>query len=439
MGTRTLESALRSRLIIVIAPMFVGIGVAAFGITSWVLQSTDRQMARGRAESAIRTFAAERAEGDTEQVALDELLASANAEGVFMVVRRPGSSPVHGRVSPPSPHIERLSPGECRSAEDERGDSWQGCAVVRDSLEAAVAISTTSHTSALRLLAAGMFAVVVLALLGAMVAVRLAVQKPLRSLHRLVDWTEKVIEDGEPDAPPTVDTLEVEQLADSFETLVHRLLDALGRERANSAHIAHELRTPLTAIRAELDALLPSQDEGVRRMRADVERLSRVIDTILVLSAPPRADAGDVVVNLADVVRSVAPAETKVNAPDEALVHGDEHLVRLALRNLFENAVRHSGHPATEVRVSQLDSTVRISVRDEGPGLSEPARVKMFDRYWRAARSGEGSGLGLALVRAVAERHGGVASAHDNPDGRGLEVAMTFGHVLAWHPEDRPG
>jgi two-component system OmpR family sensor kinase/two-component system sensor histidine kinase QseC len=413
--------------------MLFAVGAASLGITFWVLRSTDRQAAQSRAQTAIRTFALERAEGDTQRTAIDEVLAAADSEGVRIALRLRDASEAHGTLGPLPSRIARLTIGDCRTDEDERGDSWQGCAVASDSLDVIVAIPTQAHTRALRILALGMLSVVLLALVGAVGAVRLALRKPLDALHRLVGWTERIVESEDPAAPPPTDTEELARLAGSFDTLLHRLFGALARERANSAHIAHEFRTPLTAMRAELEAMASTSGDAVSRLRADLKRLSHVVDTILALSAPPQIDVGDIVVNLADLVRGLAPPETEIDAPDEALVRGDEHLVGLALRNLFENAERHGGRPATRIEISQVDGKIRVAVLDDGPGLPMAARAKMFDQYWRGARGGEGSGLGLALVRVVAERHGGFADASANPSGQGLEVAMTFGHVLGWN------
>src|SRR6202034_897480 len=106
------------------------------------------------------------------------------------------------------------------------------------------------------------------------------------------------------------------------------------------------------------------------------------------------------IVNLADLAREIAPVGVVVDAPDEALVEADERLVRLAVRNLLDNAARYGGG-ARVLRVSRDDTGVRLAVVDQGPGLGAAARRRMFDRYWRQSADGEGRGLGLALVRAV--------------------------------------
>jgi signal transduction histidine kinase len=238
--------------------------------------------------------------------------------------------------------------------------------------------------------------------------------------------------DGEP--PPAPRTVEIAHLSTAFDVLVKDLLEGLARERANSAHIAHELRTPLTAIVAELDALAsadPSSRDAAIRIRGDVARLTDVIDAILVLSDRAPGVPGDVV-NVADMAREVAPGGVAVEAPDEALVEADERLVRLAVRNLLDNAGKYGGG-ARLLRVSREAGGVRIAVVDDGAGLDAEARGRMFDRYWRKSADGDGRGLGLALVRAVAERHGGWAQAIPGPGGRGLDVSLTLGHFVGWH------
>ena len=256
-----------------------------------------------------------------------------------------------------------------------------------------------------------------------------------RSCPALVGWTGQIVGTEAGTAPPQAATREVAQLASAFDALVRRLLDVLARERASSAHIAHELRTPLTAILAELEALKEGDAasyEVARRIRADVARAADAIDAILVLSSSARVARSETVVNVADLARGLAPRGARVQAPDEALVEADEPLVALALRNLVENAQRH-GRGVRAIGVSREGDSLRVAVEDAGPGVDEASRVRMFDRYWRASAHGEGRGLGLALVKAVAERHGGTALAEPGPAGEGLRVSMTLGKVVGWH------
>jgi signal transduction histidine kinase len=297
-------------------------------------------------------------------------------------------------------------------------------------MKVTAAIRTDAHQRALRSLVEWMFGVVALALIGSVIATRIALRSPLRSLAELVKWAERVPA-GVLSSPPRDATVEIDKLARSFEALVAQLTEALARERANSAHIAHELRTPLTAIVAELAAMNPGA--AVSRLREDASRLGRVIDAILLLSEPRSTKRADTVVNVADLARKLASDAAAVDAPDEALVEADPHLLELAIFNLLENATKYAAGTALCIRVARESEMIRVSVIDGGPGLAVEFRDRVFDRYWREANDGHGRGLGLALVRAVAERHGGVASARAAEGPRGADVGFSIGPLLAWH------
>jgi signal transduction histidine kinase len=279
-----------------------------------------------------------------------------------------------------------------------------------------------------------MLGIVLLALLALWFAVKGAVRAPVAELAALVGWTTRIVGAETAIPPPSSTTREIAQLGRAFDELVHRLLEVLARERTSSAHIAHELRTPLTAILAELDTLphaSQASSDVVSRIRTDVIKLADAIEAILFLSsnAAPRSET---VVNVADLARELAPGGASLAAPDEALVEADEPLVSLALRNLIDNAQRH-GHGVRAIALSRSGEGLEVAVVDEGPGLDQDARARMFDRYWRGSADGEGRGLGLALVKAVAERHGGAARADVGPCGKGLCVSMTLGRLVGWH------
>jgi signal transduction histidine kinase len=434
MGTPTLEAQLRNRVLKVAVPALLAVAIASVAITSWVLDAADRGAAQARAEDVLRVLRSEFREGDTIEVAAAEALQSVDTAGVRVVVRGP-NMPWRSGAQPMLTGALALGSGACARMQDGESVHWVACLVTDEPFASLVAIRVEEHRAAVRTLGRATFGVVIVALLGLVWAVRRAVRSSLQSVAKLAAWSEE-IGDADAAAPPPAETEEIERLVRSFDRLVRRLLEALARERSITAHIAHELRTPLTSMLAELERLAEGpHDPALDRMRGDATRLARVVESILVLSSQSATARSKSVVNVADLAREATTGETVVEAPDEALVEGDERLVALALGNLLDNARTYSGHDARRIRVSREGESVRLAVIDDGPGVDEAARAKMFDRYWRAQEQGSGTGLGLALVRAVAERHGGTAEARPNTGGPGLEVSMTMGPVVGWHEQ----
>jgi signal transduction histidine kinase len=267
-------------------------------------------------------------------------------------------------------------------------------------------------------------------LLAFAIAAKRAVRGPLAQLERLVAWAQSV-STAERARAPDADIVEIAALTRSLDDLVEKLFEVLARERASSAYIAHELRTPLTSMRSDLERLLPQSE--ARHALDDLERLSAAIDAILVLSSPSPTAASDAITNLADLARSLAPRDAKVSAPDEALVAADPALLELALKNVLVNCEVHGGAPATALTVSRDGEAVVIAVTDRGRGASPQDCERMFDRHWRSSEPTRGSGLGLALVRVIAESLGGRAWAQPNADGPGLTVSFSIDPIAGWH------
>ncbi len=431
MGALPLENRLRARLAAVLVPLVAAVAVAAVALTSHALTAADDARALSIARSVAQTVRVELGEGDTLDQAVHESTASFDAREVKVFVGMAAPAPV-------PPDLPAALAGTCASVA--RADlHGRVCRGGDASMDVVVLVRTDAHVEVVRTLAEWMLALVVAAVLGALLAARFALRAPLESLVQLARWADQA-SPAALTSPPAGGTLEIDRLSSAFERLLTQLLDVLARERASSAHVAHELRTPLTAMTAELAAMPSTPGDAVSRLRADAARLTRVIDAILLLARPAGDRRSETVVNVADVVRKLAPKGAIVRAPDEALVEAEPHLVELAIENLLENAAKYAPAGARAVTVTREAELVRVGVVDGGAAPEARVREQMFERYWRETDAGAGSGLGLALVRAVAQRHGGDASARDargdgDGDGElaGLEVGFTMGPILGWH------
>jgi two-component system, OmpR family, sensor kinase len=237
---------------------------------------------------------------------------------------------------------------------------------------------------------------------------------------------------------PTGD--ELERLGRTLNDMLTRLQDAVERERDFVADAGHELRTPLSLVRTELELALrhaASPDElrdAIQRASQEVERLAQLAEDLLLIARSDRDGLPLRIEDLrvADLFASVrarvdwrADAERKIvvaDTTDGARVRGDRLRLEQALTNIVDNALRYGGR---EVRLetSSADGELRLHVRDDGSGFSGGFLDRAFDRFTRAdgARGRGGAGLGLAIVRTIAEAHGGSAHAA-NVDGAGADV-----------------
>ena len=450
-----LEARLTFRLAPVIALALAVVAVVAIVTTSRGMAAAETSRARALTTAALRSF--------TEELGEQEAPAGSVALAAREVYDELDGDEVHVELEPSPADVARLGPlrtadiaaedrpfgifadlslGTCAKVAHQ-GSDFRACAAMTAGRRAVVALRIDDDELVVRRLAVGMLVTFVLAALSTIYAARRALHEPLDDVARLAAWSERLAagatEAGEPPPSPGR-TRETAQLSASIGSLVSALVETLSRERASSAHIAHEMRTPLTALRAEVDelaALGPETAAVTERLLADVDRLTQVIDAVLVLSSPRRSGRGDTL-NVADLARSLArthaPADIEVDAPEEALVDGDGALIRLALVNLLDNAARHAAPGARRVRVERVEGAVRVSVIDAGPGLDPDVRARAFERYWRAAAGGgHGRGLGLALVRAVAEQHDGEADVRSVEGGPGLDIGFTLRPLLAWH------
>jgi len=212
---------------------------------------------------------------------------------------------------------------------------------------------------------------------------------------------------------------------------------ALTRQREFTANASHELRSPLTVIRASVTDLRRHPDEpvvavgtAVEDIDAEAAHLAALVDDLLLLA---RTDAGTLelqvaLVDLADVaVEAVGPLATVAASRGVALqaeplpapVDGDALRLRQLVTILVDNALAHApAGGSVLVRIRPEGGAAVLTVDDDGPGIRDADRERVFERFWRAddAPSG-GTGLGLAIARWIVERHGGRITAGNRPEG----------------------
>ncbi len=205
---------------------------------------------------------------------------------------------------------------------------------------------------------------------------------------------------------------EVGALASTLNAMLASLDRSRESERRFLADASHELRTPLTALRGNVAHLARygSTPELVSDLESDAERLARLADDLLTLSREEADASPGEDVRLDELARVVAAPDVDISVAP-VLVRGDRAALERALANLVENARRYG--PAggrIAVTVAEHDGRALLSVEDEGVGVSAVDGERAFERFWRARPDGAGSGLGLSIVRATAERHGGSAT-----------------------------
>jgi len=220
---------------------------------------------------------------------------------------------------------------------------------------------------------------------------------------------------------------EVARLAQSFNRAADQIEQLVGAHKTLLANASHELRTPLARIRLALelsmDKLDPRRKAGLEQ---DIAELDYLLDEILLAS---RLGAVRDAAEMEELDLLALAAEECARYDDAVLngvsvpLRGDARLLRRLLRNLLENAHRH-GQPPAYVRVERDAAMATLTVWDSGPGIPAEEFERVFEPFYRrrGTRDNLGTGLGLALVRQIAQRHNGAAHCAALPDGRSCFV-----------------
>jgi signal transduction histidine kinase len=225
---------------------------------------------------------------------------------------------------------------------------------------------------------------------------------------------------------------EVAPLVEAFNAMLDRLETGWRAQRNFSANAAHELRTPLAILRTQVESLLEADERCAAS--EEFERLGRLIAQLLALAEAEGGALGqmsrfdlvalsrDVASDMASFVLSSGRTLGFDSALESFMIEGQADLAETALRNLLENAIRHTP-VGVEILVT-INAEGLVCVSDDGPGVPAEVEARLFERFSRGDPQGSGAGLGLSIVRQIMERHGGtvrLAAAH-----RGARFELDF-------------
>jgi signal transduction histidine kinase len=220
-------------------------------------------------------------------------------------------------------------------------------------------------------------------------------------------------------------------LIDAVNQALDRLDKGMKLQKEFTADAAHELRTPLAVLRARVDSF-PEQ-KGLAALRADIDVMSHVVSQLLEIAElenanfriDDRVDLYAVASEVVSMIAAVAIAQGKevalIGGP--VVVRGNTAMIFRAIRNLVDNAIKHTRSGSEVIVEVREDGTVKVL--DKGPGVPEAERALMVRRFWRARRDQDGAGLGLSIVSRIAELHGARLGISDR-DGGGAVFSLSF-------------
>jgi two-component system sensor histidine kinase QseC len=281
----------------------------------------------------------------------------------------------------------------------------------------------------------------VLALPVLLAAILASVRHALRPLRALANEVEQRSPDELKPFPETA-SQELRPLVRAMNRLFGRVGDAIEHERRLTADAAHELRTPIAALQAQVEVAQMAQSDAARRtalgsLTSGIERLSALVGQLLALArlehlealSAPKDVRWDRVMEqvLSDCLPQADRRGSEIDCtwPDPGTpvfpLEGDEGLLAVMLRNLVENAVRYAHHGG---HVQVAFESDRLKVEDDGPGVAEQALGRLGDRFYRPpGQAQSGSGLGLSIVRRIAQLHGLAVQISRRAEG-GLQVVV---------------
>jgi signal transduction histidine kinase len=261
----------------------------------------------------------------------------------------------------------------------------------------------------------------VMLVIGSVLAVRLA--ERILAPVRLVTRTARSISETDlSERIPARGYDEISELTATFNEMLERLEAAFATQRRFIDDAGHELRTPITVIRGHLDVMGPDAEDRERTMELvsdELERMSRMVDDLLTLARTEQpdflrlrvVDLDELTIRMLQNARGLAPRDWHLDGAAVGRAMLDEQRLMQAVLQLAANAARHTADgDVVSVGSAISAGQVRFWVQDSGPGVEPAERERVFERFYRGRsghRRSEGAGLGLSIVKAIAEAHGG--------------------------------
>ncbi|MDP2818687.1 MAG: ATP-binding protein [Polaromonas sp.] len=419
------------------------------GVAVWMLHDLDKEMHRtldqrlamsAQMVAGLMSQNPAAWDGRTGQAGPSTLSMPATAKGLAcevtlrgeVIARTPGTAPETTAMATPG-----------FSDREFRGERWRSYTLETRGLRVTTADRLAERDTLLRNVTLAAVVPFVIALIGSLLTLWLGVGSGLRPLERL----RQVLANRTPDALTPIKNAPMSRdllpLVNTLNHLLARMSETIGRERRFTSDAAHELRTPLTAIKTHLQVvrITHGQEAEVAMDYAEegVARLQHTLSQLLTLSQVEGAFSwDDGRVAEADEVARLAMRDAAPHAPGRIVLSSDGHAAELALpealavtalRNLLDNALQHSSaENSVGLEIRRSPESISFHVFDRGPGLSDEELILATQRFWRRG-SGRGSGLGLSIVAAIAERFGGSFELLQRPEG-GLEAKLTLSRLV---------
>jgi signal transduction histidine kinase len=277
----------------------------------------------------------------------------------------------------------------------------------------------------------------VMLIIGSVLAIRLA--ERILAPVRLVTRTARSISESDlSERIPVRGYDEIAELSGTFNEMLERLEGAFAAQRRFVDDAGHELRTPITVIRGHLDVMGDDPDDRRRTLELvsdELGRMSRMVDDLLTLARteqpdflrPRVVDLDELTIRMLENARGLAPRDWRLDGTAQGRATIDEQRLMQAVLELAANAVRHTGDGdlisvGSEIR----DGHLRCWVRDSGSGVRPEEKERIFERFYRGPsshRTSEGAGLGLSIVKAIAEAHRGRVELDSEP-GKGATFTV---------------